>query len=59
MGSNDQEEEQSEISDEDEENEDDFEFSAPKSLRCVAHTLQLCLKDVFDSNSAMKALKTY
>lgn len=41
----------------DEYEEDDEDYPIPKNLRCVAHILQLCLKDVFENNSAMKEMK--
>jgi hypothetical protein len=38
--------------------EEEEDYPVPKNVRCVAHTLQLCLKDVFEKNTAMKSMKT-
>lgn len=49
---------ESENSDAEEEMEQATEdYPVPKNIRCFAHTLQLCLKDVFEKNTALISMK--
>ena len=40
-----------------EDNNENSILDIPKNLVCTAHTLQLCLKDVFEKNDSMLAVK--